>query len=248
MVNKTLVILASLAFIASSPVSADGLHSSLSFPQCTDIGLSSNFTEMEPLEFDVLRKGKKIGTHEIKFNKSDEGLKVRARTKMKVKLLFVTVFKYEYVSEELWCGNRLLTVKTSVNDNGKKSMTQLAAKGEGFLVQTDEEFRELSTQFYPTNHWNSDVVEASTSYNTITGKLNPISYTPTRETEMQTALGPKAVIEYAVEGEFSLRSFYDRAGNWSGMAFEHQDGSPIEFRCVKCGLPKQLTIAVNTSR
>lgn len=60
MVNNRLVILASLAFVTSSPVSADGLHSSLSFPQCTDVELSSNFTQLDEMRYDVLRKGKKL--------------------------------------------------------------------------------------------------------------------------------------------------------------------------------------------
>lgn len=42
MVDAKLVVLASLATITSNTVGADGLHSSLSFPQCTNAKLSSN--------------------------------------------------------------------------------------------------------------------------------------------------------------------------------------------------------------
>lgn len=247
MVKDKLVILASLALVTSSPLSADGLHSSLSFPQCTDHGLSSKFSDNSDFEYEVLRKNKKIGTHRIGFDETDAGTKVTARTEMKVKLLFVTVFKYEYVSEELWCGDKLLKVETRVNDNGTKTNTLAVNNDERFVAELNGKSYELPSDFYPTNHWNAGVVEASKVFNTITGQINTVSYQPSGEAILQTELGEKAVTQFAVDGELAINSFYDRAGNWSGMAFEHEDGSLIEFRCVKCGLPDNKTASVGAA-
>lgn len=247
MVNRTLVTLASLAFITSSSVSADGLHSSLSFPQCTDIGLSSNSSEDRELKYEVLRKGSKIGSHKISFDKTDEGLRVTAETKMKVKLLFVTVFKYEYVSEELWCGDELLKVETRVNDNGEKLYTLAVNEGGHFIATTEDRSYELPSDFYPTNHWNQGVVGTDKVFNTITGEIDTVAYQPAGETVLETKLGAKPVTKFTVQGDLEINSFYDKAGNWSGMAFEHPDGSPIEFRCIKCGLPKRSPAGTPTA-
>ena len=248
MVNNRLVILASLAFVASSPVSADGLHSSLSFPQCTDMGLSSNFTREEEMRYEVLRKGKKIGSHTIQFVPKPQGLQVTAHTKMKVKLLFVTVFKYEYVSEELWCGDTLLSAQTKVNDNGDKLETSLLRTEQGYSVNTPRGSEEIDVEFQSTNHWNINVTKANQVFNTITGELNNVSYLPVEDTSIDTALGSKPVTRYEVSGDLNINSFYDRAGNWSGMAFDHADGSPIEFRCIRCGQPPETLATVNTAR
>lgn len=247
MVKDKLVILASLAFLTSSPLSADGLHSSLSFPQCTDHGLSSNYSDIDALEYEVLRKNKKIGTHRIWFDETDTGTKVTTRTEMKVKLLFVTVFKYEYVSEELWCGNKLLKVETRVNDNGTRINTLAVNNDERFVAELNGKSYELPADFYTTNHWNAGVVKTDKVFNTITGKINAVSYQPTGEAILQTKLGEKAVTQFAVDGELAINSFYDHAGNWSGMAFEHEDGSLIEFRCLKCGLPDQKTASASAA-
>lgn len=248
MVKDKLVILASLAFVTSSPVSADGLHSSLSFPQCTDMELSSNFNQMDEMEYDVLRKGKKIGSHTIKFKPTDQGLKIRARTKMKVKLLFVTLFRYEYISEELWCGDQLLSVHTRVNDNGDKLNTKLVHTDGGYTVTSPDGQNILTSEFQSTNHWNVNVTKARQVFNTITGKLNDVSYQPAREITLETKIGQKLVTEYEVTGDLNINSFYDSAGNWSGMAFNHKDGSPIEFRCVSCGLPNELPTSVSSAQ
>ncbi len=248
MVNNRLVILASLAFVTSSPVSADGLHSSLSFPQCTDMGLSSNFNQMDEMQYDVLRKGKKIGTHTIQFSRTDQGLQIQAQTKMKVKLLFVTLFKYEYISEELWCGDQLLSVQTRVNDNGNKISTSLVHTDEGFIAQTPNGSDFLTTSFQSTNHWNIAVTSANQVFNTITGELNDVSYSPAREFTLKTKDGQKLVTEYEVTGDLNINSLYDEAGNWSGMAFNHKDGSPIEFRCVRCAAFDNLPSSVSSAR
>lgn len=84
-------------------------------------------------------------------------------------------------------------------------------------------------------------------FNTITGELNRVTYQPAGETMLATKLGKKAVTKFAVDGQLTINSFYDRAGNWSGMAFEHKDGSPIEFRCVKCGLPDRTTASASAT-
>lgn len=239
MVNERLVLLASLALVTSSPVSADGLHSSLSFPQCTDTELSSNFPQNTEFEYDVLRKGKKIGSHRIQFARSDLGLSVTAKTKMKVKLLFVTVYKYEYVSEEVWCGDSLLGVQSRVNDNGSRSETLLRRDGSTYVVQKGDQTYTVGSDFFPTNHWNKNVIGARRLFNTITGELDTVSYSVAGSKTMDTKLGTKTVTQYSVGGDLPLQSFYDRSGNWSGMAFEHKDGSTIEFRCIKCGLPER---------
>ena len=248
MVNNRLVILASLAFVASSPVSADGLHSSLSFRQCTDVGLSSNFTHEEEMRYDVLRKGKKIGSHTIQFAPKPHGLQVTAHTKMKVKLLFVTVFKYEYVSEELWCGDTLLSAQTRVNDNGDKLQTSLLRTEQGYSVNSSRGSEDIEVDFQSTNHWNINVTKANQVFNTITGELNNVSYLPAEDTTIETELGSKPVTRYEVTGDLTINSFYDGAGNWSGMAFNHADGSPIEFRCIQCGWPPEALAAVSTAR
>lgn len=243
MVDHRLVILGSAALLTSTLTSADGLHSSLSFPQCTGTELSSNYSPQDVLEYEVLRKGKKIGTHSIRFNKTNHGLKVTAKTKMKVSVLFVPVFKYEYISEELWCGDDLLSVETRVNDNGERSETVAVREGNTFVAQAGGKIYELPDDFFTTNHWNAEVIDTTTLFNTITGEVNEVTFQRAGETVMDTADGEKNVTRYSVDGQLTINTFYDQSGNWSGMAFKHEDGSPIEFRCIRCGIPGSVDVS-----
>ena len=67
-------------------------------------------------QYDVFRNGKKIGTHVLTFSKDGSQLTVKTQSKMKVKLLFVTAFSYDYKSTEFWQDGELLAVE-SITEN-----------------------------------------------------------------------------------------------------------------------------------
>jgi hypothetical protein len=90
---------------------------------------------------------------------------------------------------------------------------------------TDNDY--IRGTFPSTNHWNMAAIEADHLFNTITGRLNQVSISP--------LTGQEALYNrYAVRGELNINTFYDADGHWRGMAFDHTDGSRIEFRCTDC--------------
>src|SRR3546814_2411116 len=56
----------------------------------------------EPMVFDVLRDGSKIGEHRVLFEREDGILKVSVETDMSVTFVFLTVFSYEHKRIERW--------------------------------------------------------------------------------------------------------------------------------------------------
>ncbi len=185
--------------------------------------------------YEVLRNGKRIGTHEIRFSRDGDALQVVAETNMKVKFLFITAYKYRYVSEEYWLGGELQRVETKVNDNGKELFSSATRSGSGYEVARTDGGSIIPPAFMTTNHWNDDAPQFNQLFNTITGKINEVTFTPVTASDMtadpQLATDAK---EFSVRGELNINTFYDSSGNWLGMVFEHKDGSTIEFRCVDC--------------
>ena len=220
-ISASLVVLALL-------VSAPMAHASQS--GCADAGLSTLSNEQTINKYDVLRNGKKIGTHAIRFEPGPGGLRVIAETKMEVRILFITAYRYHYVSEELWCENTLQQVTTRVDDNGNRSETDAQWQGDGYFVRRNDETGFIQGPIVSTNHWNDRATSVDAVFNTITGKINAVSVTP----DVNTA--PRlSGQEYEMRGELNIDTYYDSAGNWQGMVFNHKDGSEIEFRCIDCG-------------
>lgn len=205
-----------------------------SYPKCDSSLLTSQTIPEKPFEYEVLRKGKKIGSHTISFKETDEGLRVRAHTKMKVKLLFVTVYKYEYIGDDVWCDGEIVRVESNINDNGEKWSINATLRDDQYVVESDEGTSVLPAGSVPTNHWNMDVVNTDKLFNTITGKVDEITVNPVGSHTVPSGDSEKDVTRYKVRGDLNIDTFYDASGNWSGMQFEHNDGSDIQFVCIRC--------------
>ena len=50
------------------------------------------------IEFDVYRKGKRVGSHTVVFKRERETLKVISTFRLRVKLMFIVGYKYVF-----WC-------------------------------------------------------------------------------------------------------------------------------------------------
>src|SRR3546814_3864384 len=72
----------------------------------------------EPMLFDVLRDGSKIGEHRLVFEQEDGALKVSVETDMTVDFAFVTVFRYEHKRVERWRDGALDSLAGMTNDDG----------------------------------------------------------------------------------------------------------------------------------
>ncbi|MGO1120702.1 DUF6134 family protein [Rhodovibrionaceae bacterium A322] len=173
--------------------------------------------------YSVLRDGDLIGSHTVAFTPTESGLQVDVETKMAVKLLFFTAYRYHYKSRETWTDNKLLSVETEVNDNGEVITTSARSNDQGYLSSKGESSRFIQTNLIPTNHWNRMALLQPALFNTITAQLNEVTIEATPDPQ-----------HFKVRGELNIDTFYDQSGNWLGMKFKHEDNSDIEFRCLDC--------------
>ncbi|HEY7689976.1 MAG TPA: DUF6134 family protein [Dongiaceae bacterium] len=79
------------------------------------------------LKFRVLWKGEDIGYHNVAITPTaDGGMTVKTKIDMKVKIGFITAFRYEHDSTEVWQDGLLKSLVSKTNDDGD----DLAMKGE----------------------------------------------------------------------------------------------------------------------
>ena len=62
------------------------------------------------LNFSVMRKGDKIGSHRMVFTHSNDKTSVNITTRIKVKVLFVTAYHFEHNSRETWQGDQMTSL------------------------------------------------------------------------------------------------------------------------------------------
>lgn len=173
----------------------------------------------DEITFSIHRKGKEIGKHSVKFA---DGAQVTSETELKIKVLFITAYKFEYSSVEEWNGTGLLAAKTDTYDGGKRSSTEYTMdEGASFT----------------TNHWNPNVLKQDKVFNTITGKTNAVEITPSDWEMVDTGTGLRRAQRYEYSGDLrDVKSWYDEQNRWVGLEFLARDGSVITYKCESCGI------------
>lgn len=190
------------------------------------------------LEFDVFRKGAKVGRHTVEFETDDGQLKVRSHFKLKVKVLFVTAYKFEFESIAYWRDGVLQTLTAETNDNGKDSSVEAYLAADGKFYATGRKGSFVADQWvYPSNHWNVGAVDSSVVLNTLNGQLAQVEILGRGIDTVETANGAVAAERFDYTGELrDTTVWYDRDGRWVRMKFTTKQGETLEYVCRECGL------------
>lgn len=190
----------------------------------------------DSIEFDVLRNGKTVGEHITRFSSTGAGLEVESNMNLGVSVLFIPVYRFEYVSRSQWCDGRLQELTATVNDGGETTRVTARAADGGVVVGRGNAAVVAPGDIVPTDHWLARAVEQDTLLNTITGRLNHVAVgscaTPSPLVAARAPVGARC-FEYS--GDLSARVWYDSAGRWVGLEFAGRDGSSIVYACRRCG-------------
>src|ERR1700756_3553073 len=72
------------------------------------------------LEFRVTRKDATIGTHELTFERSGDGLVVRVAVDLVVKFGPLPLYRYVHRATETWQGSTVVSIEAETNDDGTR--------------------------------------------------------------------------------------------------------------------------------
>lgn len=191
--------------------------------------------EQQTYEYEILRKGVPVGSHQVQLENRDDHTKVVSRSEIKIGLLGLTFYHFRYESQEEWDEQGLRRLLVKVDDDGEPLRIDGHRRGDWFVwTVNDVDSKTHEMPVYPTNHWNSSVLSQSRVLNTLTGLINKVSIQPNQEETLKFNGALGEVKGYRYSGELRLESWYDSNGRWMGMRFKGQDGSTIEYRCRNC--------------
>ncbi len=189
------------------------------------------------LFFDVYRKGDKIGSHEVKFNSQGDTLVVTSEFRLRVKLMFVVVYRHFFKSVENWTNKNLVSFTSEENENGKKSSVKAGLNSDGFFTEGRKGYFESENWHFPSTHWNMRIINSSTILNAITGKLNRVKIINHGFEEIAVLGGEIEAERFEYTGELrNTNVWYDKTNRWVRMVFTTKKGDTITYLCRECGL------------
>lgn len=187
----------------------------------------------QPIEFDVLRNGKNVGSHQTSVRLEGDYLKVSSAMSLGIEILFIPVYSFSYESESLWCGGTMLSLDAKTDDGGEVAIVAAERTGEELRIKApDKTF--TSDVRIPTDHWNASVLNETQVLNTITGNVNQVSLAPCEQYSARIKARLPGASCHQYHGELDARVWYDTEGRWVGLEFPGRDGSQIEYLCRSC--------------
>ena len=140
--------------------------------------------------------------------------------KIAVKFLGFTAYRYELQNREVWQDGRILTIDSTVNDDGEAAFCRVRRQGDGLMIEGSGYSGPAPADAATTSYWSSDFLKRSVWISTQSGQ--PLSVTTADQgTEViETGAGPLACRRWRISGDMDLELWYDLAGDWAANAFD----------------------------
>ncbi len=183
-------------------------------------------------QFDVHLDERPIGTHRYEVTQSEDGIDVFTEATFNVKVLFVTVYRYEHRNEERWNGGCLRSLNATTRDGGDQLETRGSHEPDGFRVASSSGEELLDAACVMSfAYWNQAFLQQEKLLNAQTGQFEPVTVQFSGATTIETPDGQVAARAYDVMvDEAPIRVWYaEETGLW--LALEtNVDGRTLSYR------------------
>jgi hypothetical protein len=185
--------------------------------------------------FDVLRNGEVVGSHVTTFVHEGSELTVSSKMNLKVRLLGIPVYSFDYTSLEKWSDGVLSHLDVDVKDGADRIKISSQLSKEGLTITYPSGTYVVLGPIISTNHWNADIVKQSRVLNTLTGKINQVKLVNRGKEVIPIKDSTILATRYDYTGELTDTSvWYDTNGRWSKLEFKARDGSTVKYICNTC--------------
>lgn len=210
---------------------------------------AADFPYGQTLSFTASRNGQPIGTHRLTFRGDDSNRTVTTTVDLAVRVAGIVAYRYSHRSDEVWSNDRLQSLTSKTDDNGKIYAVRARLAGGGLIVEREANKSVLPTalldqaglqstvkssetmqgEIVPTSHWNIRQVRAAALLNTQHGKRSNVTITPVGREQVNLPSGAVEATRYRYGGDVDLDHWFDARGRWVKMSFKASDGSTIEY-------------------
>lgn len=209
---------------------------------------SDGFPYGNSLVFAAYRGGEKIGHHSLRFRRESGQVFVSTSIDLAVRVLGLTVYRFNYRSHEVWIGNAFQSIEAETNDDGKKYTVTARRTGQGLVVdhsgpntrvatasnhqdlqETVPAHRILPVDTLPSTHWNIEQVKQAGFLNAELGKIDHVQVANLGRQTIKTATGSLEATRYDYTGDIIMSQWFDDRARWVKATFQPSDNSTIEY-------------------
>jgi Family of unknown function (DUF6134) len=182
------------------------------------------------LRFRALRHGSPIGEHRVTFRLDGDRLTVETHVEIAVKVLFFTAFRFKHDAEEVWNSGRLVSVKSTTDDNGTVLRVSGNAVVEGFRILGEDGPFLASAHLLTSNAlWDIRIVGEDRLIDVQRGGEIGLVTRRLGDEQVETPQGPvRASRHHMITPYYAGSVFHDSDGRWVKALLELK-GETIEY-------------------
>jgi uncharacterized protein DUF6134 len=182
------------------------------------------------LRFRALRHGSPIGEHRVTFRLDGDRLTVETRVEIVVKVLFFTAFRFKHEAEEVWQSDRLVSVKSTTDDNGRLLRVSGNAVADGFRIIGDDGPFLASAHLLTSNAlWHRRIVRENRLIDVQYGGEIGLVTKQLGDEQVDTPQGPvRASRHHMITPYYAGSVFHDSDGRWVKGLLELK-GERVEY-------------------
>ena len=177
------------------------------------------------LDFIILRNEKEVGWHKVIFEKTSDGFNAITTAYIKARYLLFLDYIFIYSAKSNWVNNRLISHEVKIDDDGDEYNISIHKITEDLLEITDQDNKTITiskNNVLPSEHWHPYEVKYNTMINTLNGEV------------IDTKVSKVNNNTWFVDGEVKYYINYDNEGKWTGLKFNADEDTVIEYICTNC--------------
>jgi hypothetical protein len=198
------------------------------------VPVPDGFPPAGTITYDVWREGSKIGTHSVDFLRDGDKLTVRTRIRIEVKLLFVTIYRFEHDAEEDWVAGKLMRFTAKTDDNGTDRDVLLERDGgqlKGrYNSPNNSEPASLPGDLIVCSLWNPATPDQTVMIEPTKGRAKAVTIVDRGLEEIQVGTRTVEAHHYSVTGDLRREVWYDADGEVAQAQYPAKDGSLLTFK------------------
>jgi hypothetical protein len=163
---------------------------------------------------------------------------VEARTRILVKMGFLTLFRHHNDRREVWCGGRLVAYESYTEENSEVTRVKGRAVGDRFILERGDTMIEGSAGIFPTNPWSRNILNTTEIISPVKGWVQRINVVANGSKPIRLGDRETLVDHFAMTGDKNIDAWYDREGTMVMFTYpsdhdlltftlKYQQGPPI---------------------
>jgi hypothetical protein len=194
------------------------------------VPVPAGFPPTGTITYDVWRDGSQIGTHTVEFTRDGDELKVHTRIRIAVKLLLVTIYRFEHDADEDWVDGKLMRFAAKTDDNGTDRDVLLVRQGDELRGHYNDQQTQIPGNLIPASLWNPATVDQTMMIEPTKGRAKAVTVIDRGVEQVKLPWGTVPAHHYSVTGDIRREVWYGEDGQVVQAAYRAKDGSLLTFK------------------